>query len=43
MTKILCKPREFDKEFDLNGFKPIIAHTWGYEISIFKNYQPDNE
>jgi len=43
MTKILCKPRELDKEFDLSDFKPIVTRNWGYEISIFKHYQPDNE
>lgn len=43
MTNILCKPREIDKEFDLSDFKPIVTRNWGYEISIFKHYQPDNE
>lgn len=43
IPKIYSKPREEEKIYDLSHFMNKKGHFWSYEISIFKNYQPDNE
>lgn len=43
-AKIFSKPREEEKTFDLAKFlTKREKQFWSYELSIFKNYQPDNE
>ncbi|CAD8064944.1 unnamed protein product [Paramecium sonneborni] len=42
-AKIFSKPREEEKTFDLTQFSTKTEKFWSYEISIFKNYQPDND
>ncbi|CAD8069790.1 unnamed protein product [Paramecium sonneborni] len=43
-AKIFSKPREEQKTFDLTKFlTKREKQFWSYELSIFKNYQPDNE
>ncbi|CAD8208269.1 unnamed protein product [Paramecium pentaurelia] len=43
VPKIFSKPREEERTYDLTQYMNKKQTFWSYEISIFKNYQPDNE
>jgi hypothetical protein len=43
LTQIYSRPREEEKKFDLSAYLNKKNYSWNLEMSIFKNYQPDNE
>ncbi|CAD8120300.1 unnamed protein product [Paramecium sonneborni] len=43
IPKIFSKPREEERTYDLTQYMNKKQAFWSYEISIFKNYQPDND